>query len=344
MTDFTDILSKLVEGHHLTFEEASAALKTIITGEVPESRIAAFLFGMRMKGETAEELTAFVKVMREAAVHVEVNTEHAVDMCGTGGDHSNTFNISTGAMFVVAGAGVPVLKHGNRSISSKSGSADVLEALGAVALLPPKQVAACFEQTGMAFMFAPFHHPAMKYVMPARKSLGMRTFFNILGPLLNPAGVKRQLIGAYSRDTAEMMIRILANLGTEYAYSVNAHDGLDEFSTTGQSDVFVLKNSVHSESILFDPSTLGYPKCSLGDLAGGDNLANAAIIREMYEGRGDRFHRDIVELNATFAIHASGKYVSLDDASHAARESLLSGAAADALKRFTECTNDLKTD
>ncbi|TVQ08862.1 MAG: anthranilate phosphoribosyltransferase [Balneolaceae bacterium] len=341
MTDFTDILHKLVTGNDLSSEEASFALKKIIAGEIPEARIAAFLFGMRMKGETIEELTAFVKVMREAAIHVDVNTEHAVDMCGTGGDHSNTFNISTGAMFVVAGAGIPVLKHGNRSISSNSGSADVLEALGINALLPPDKIAACFDQSGIAFMFAPFHHPAMKHVMPARKSLAMRTFFNILGPLMNPAGVKRQLIGAYNRETAETMIRILANLGTEFAYTVNAHDGLDEFSTTSQSDVFVLKNSVHSESILFDPETLGYKKCTLDDLKGGDSHANAAIISDLLNGKGDRYHRDIVELNATFAIHASGKYSTLAEAGNAAKESIDSGAAAIALKRFTDCSNDL---
>jgi anthranilate phosphoribosyltransferase len=341
MNDFTSILNKLAESRDLTSEEASYSLGSIISGNVPEARIAAFLFGMRIKGETAEELTAFVKIMREAAVTVEVNTDMAVDMCGTGGDHSNTFNISTGAMFVVAGAGIPVLKHGNRSISSKSGSADVLEALGAVALLPPDQIPASFEQCGMAFMFAPYHHPAMKHVMPARKGLGMRTFFNILGPLLNPAGVKRQLIGAYSRETAEMMIRILANLGTEYAYSVNAHDGLDEFSTTGHSDVFVLKNSVHSGSILFDPLNLGYQKCTIDDLKGGDNVANALIIRDLLEGRGDRYHREIVELNATFALHASGKYITLEEAQAAAKESIESGAAATALNRFVECTNDL---
>jgi anthranilate phosphoribosyltransferase len=341
MSDFTDILNKLVTGNDLSSEEASSALKAIITGEIPEARIAAFLFGMRMKGETIEELTAFVKVMREASIHVDVNTEHAVDMCGTGGDHSNTFNISTGAMFVVAGAGIPVLKHGNRSISSNSGSADVLEALGVKALLPPDKIAACFDQSGMAFMFAPFHHPAMKHVMPARKSLAMRTFFNILGPLMNPAGVKRQLVGAYNRETAETMIKILANLGTEFAYTVNAHDGLDEFSTTSQSDVFVLKNSVHSESILFDPETLGYKRCEMDDLKGGDSQANAVIISNLLEGKGDRYHRDIVELNATFAIHASGKYATLTEAGNAARESIDSGAAANALKRFIDCSNDL---
>jgi anthranilate phosphoribosyltransferase len=340
-SDFTDILNKLVTGSDLTPDEATLALRSIISGDVPDARIAAFLFGMRMKGETIDELTAFVKVMRNAAVKVDVDIENAVDMCGTGGDHSNTFNISTGAMFVVAGAGVPVLKHGNRSISSNSGSADVLEALGVKALLPPDKVAACFEQSGMAFMFAPFHHPAMKYVMPARKALGMRTFFNILGPLLNPAGVKRQLIGAFSRETAETMVRILANLGTEFAYTVNAHDGLDEFSTTDQSDVFVLKNSVHSESILFDPTTLGYQRCTMDDLRGGDSQANAAIISDLLHSKGDRYHRDIVELNATFAIHASGRVASLAEASKAAKESIDSGAAADALKRFVDCTNDL---
>ena len=201
--NFTDLLEKLSHRQDLSAEEATYAMSNILSGDVPDTRISAFLFGMRSKGETIDELTAFVRTMREVGVRLDVDVTHAVDTCGTGGDHSGTFNISTASMFVVAGAGVPVLKHGNRSISSRSGSYDVLEKLGAVPSLDPGKVKQCFNNTNMAFMFAPLFHPAMKHVMTARRELGMRTFFNILGPLLNPAGVKRQIIGAYNRDVAQ---------------------------------------------------------------------------------------------------------------------------------------------
>lgn len=338
---FIEILEKISDRNDLTADEAAFALNCVISGELPESQIAAFLFGMRSKGETIQELTSFVKVMREAAVKVDVNLEHAVDMCGTGGDHSGTFNISTAAMFVAAGAGVPVLKHGNRSISSKSGSYDVLQELGVVPNLEANQVQKCFNETGMAFMFAPVHHPAMKFVMPARKSLGMRTFFNVLGPLLNPAGVKRQVIGAYNRDVASIMIRILTNLDTEYAFTLHAHDGLDEVSTTGLTDIFELKNSVSSDLVRFDPTELGYEQVTLSQLEGGDATHNAAIIRSIMEGKSTTMQRDIVELNATFSIYVSGKAGSLQESRDRAAESLDSGMALKSLEKFAQCTQDL---
>lgn len=341
MTEFSDILEKLADGRDLTTEEAEAALQSVIDGEVNDPQIAAFLFGMRTKGETIEELTSFVRVMREAAVKPVVDVEGAVDLCGTGGDRSGTFNISTTSMFVVAGAGVPVLKHGNRSVSSNSGSADVLEALGGVATLHKEQVEEVFNDIGLAFMYAPYFHPAMKHVMPARRGLGIRTFFNILGPLLNPAGVRRQVVGAFSKEVARQISHILANLDTEFAYAVNAHDGLDEVSLTAQSVIFELKERFVSEAVTFDPRSLDFEWVEMDELTGGDAEHNAGIIRNILDDKAEAAQRDITLLNAAFGIHASGKVEHLDQAKELAVESLRSGKAAKALERFIEATNDV---
>lgn len=339
--EFIEILDKLVNHGDLSLDEARHALELIISGEVADERIAAFLTAMRMKGETIEELTAFVEVMREAAIKPQVKTEGAVDLCGTGGDSSGTFNISTASMFIVAGAGVPVLKHGNRSVSSKSGSADVLEALGGVIDLHKEQVEQVFEQTGIVFMFAPNFHPAMKHVMKARRTVGIRTFFNILGPLLNPASVKRQVIGAYSKDIARKIARILANLDTEFAYTLNAHDGLDEVSLSAQTEIFELTHRMMKESTTFDPRSLDFRWTELEELQGGDADFNADIIRSVLTGRAGEPQRDITLLNATFGIHASGKAEHLTEAKELAKESLHSGEARKALDRFVEATNEV---
>ena len=238
MNTLTEILDKLASRTDLSQQEVRSAMQTILRGEASPEQIAAFLIGMRTKGETIDELTEAVRVMREVSVRVDVNTYGAVDLCGTGGDRSGTFNISTTTMFVVAGAGVPVLKHGNRSVSSKSGSFDVLESLGAKPMLGKEQVEIMFQETGMAFMFAPLFHPALKHVMPVRRALRVRTFFNILGPLLNPAGVSRQVIGAFSQEVARQMRDISAGLGAERVITLSAADGLDEFSTVADTEVF----------------------------------------------------------------------------------------------------------
>lgn len=338
---FIDILNRLVNHGDLSLEEAEHALRLIIGGEVESERVASFLTAMRMKGETIEELTAFVKVMRDAAIKPQVEVEGAVDLCGTGGDSSGTFNISTASMFVVAGAGVPVLKHGNRSVSSKSGSADVLEKLGAAIDLQKQQVEEVFEQTGLVFMFAPNFHPAMKHVMKARRTVGIRTFFNILGPLLNPAGVKRQMIGAYSKDVARTIVRILANLDTEFAYTLNAHDGLDEITLTGQTEIFELNKKLMKEATTFDPRSLNFSWTDLEALQGGDADYNANIIRSILANESTEAQRDIILLNATFAIHTSGKVDHLSEAKALAEESLQSGAARRSLDHFIEATNDV---
>ncbi|MEX0646506.1 MAG: anthranilate phosphoribosyltransferase [Balneolaceae bacterium] len=331
---FTEFLEKISGRIHLTEEEASSAMQMILKGNVSNEETAAFLMGMRIKGETVPELTAFVKAMREAAVKIDVDISGAVDLCGTGGDKSGTFNISTAAMFVVAGAGVPVLKHGNRSVSSKSGSYDVLETLGAVPSLDKQKVEKLFNETGMAFMFAPNFHPAMKYVMPARRALKMRTFFNMLGPLLNPAGVKYQVIGAFNKEAAGQMIQILANLQTENAFTLSAHDGLDEVSLTSQSEVFELKSHLSCNSVTFDPVSLGYKRVEAKALLGGDAAMNANIIRRIMDGDSTEAQRNIVELNAAFAIRAAKKADSLEEARALAGESLDSGSAAKKLDLF----------
>ena len=342
MGDFTYILQKISDHSDLESDEAAYALQKIVTGKVNPSHTAAFLFGMTSKGATVEELTAFVHVMREAAVTVEVDTESAIDLCGTGGDKTGTFNISTAAMFVTAGAHVPVLKHGNAGVSSKSGSSDVLKHLGVHPQLPKDKIETCFRETGMAFMFAPIFHPAMAHVMPVRKELGMRTFFNIMGPMLNPAGVKRQMIGAFNLETANSIIRILRNLGTEFAYAVHSEDGLDEFSTTAPTHVYQLMDQNVENSRIVHSGVFGLTQSTMQDLRGGTPEVNAEIIRAILDDKSTRAQREIVLLNAAFAIHTSGIYDDIQEAYYAAEESLETGNAREALKRLADCTSQLQ--
>lgn len=339
--DFKEILNKLSFSENLTEIEAEAAMHLIMSGEISEPKIASFLTAMRLKGESVEELTAFVKVMREKAVKVEVNVDGAIDLVGTGGDQSGTFNISTAASFITAASGVPVIKHGNRSASSKCGSADVLEYLGAAIELGKEQVEEVFKELGMAFMFAPMFHPAMKHVMPARRELGFRTFFNILGPMVNPAGVQRYVIGAFNKETAEKMIHILANLNTDFAYTFNAHDGLDEVSLTSQSEIFELKDNIVSTSVIFDPESIGYHKVTMNEIMGGGKEENAEILKNIMANKGSKAQQNIALLNAAFAIQASGKVSKLEEAKEMAEEALKSGKARKLLSDFTDYTNDV---
>lgn len=338
---FTHFLEKISVSEDLTPSEAEDALQLIVDGDVSNEEVSAFLYGMRMKGESVEELTSFVNVMRQAMVPVEVDIAGAVDLCGTGGDKTGTFNISTAAMFVVAGAGIPVLKHGNRSVSSKSGSFDVLEVLGAVPDLPKKKVEKLYEETGMAFMFAPNFHPAMKYVMPARRALRLRTFFNLLGPMLNPAGVQHQVVGAFSDEAAAMIIQILANLETKTAYSLHAHDGLDEVSLSSLTNIYELKSSISGNSTTFDPNMLGFDKVDFKELLGGDAKFNADILNNIIDGKASYAQKSIVELNAAFGIVVSGKAESLEDAAEMASESIKSGQARKKLNAFIETSRRL---
>lgn len=336
-----ETLQKLSFAENLNREEAYDALDLIMSGKCSSEQVAGFLTAMRMKGETIDELTGFVQVMREKSVKVDVDTKGAVDLVGTGGDKSGTFNISTTAAFVTAGAGVPMIKHGNRSASSKCGSADLLEHLGAVIELDHEQVAHVFNEVGMAFMYAPMFHPAMKYVMPPRRELGFRTFFNILGPMCNPAGVNRYMIGAFNKKVAEQMAMILSNLDTEFAYTFNSLDGLDEISTTSEANIFEVQDHMVSTAFTFSPDSLGFDRMQVTDLLGGDSKKNAEIFTNILNDKATPAQRDIVILNATFAIQVSGKVNSLVEAKEMAEESLYSGAAAKMASDFIEATNEV---
>jgi len=341
MDNFKPILEKLAQRQDLTPQEARNALGGIINGDVGVERTTAFLLGMRSKGETIEELTTFVEVMRDAAESPDVDVDGAVDLCGTGGDNLGTFNISTAAMFVVAGAGVPVLKHGNRSVSSKSGSADVLEALDIVATLHKEQIERVFKEINVSFMIAPNFHPTMKHVMPARQILGIRSFFNTMGPLLNPAGVRRQVVGAFDNRTARQIAQILSNLDSERVYSVHSRDGMDELSLNSPTFIHEIKDNEYVGEQEFNASSLGFSPVGLQELEGGDRFYNANIIRSVLEGKGEQAHRNIVLLNATFGIHVSGKADSLEQAKQMALESIDSGAALKTMKHMSEVTNDI---
>lgn len=343
MMDIKGILEKLSFAENLSSEEAEASMNAIMSGEFNTEQVAGFLTAMRLKGETVTELTAFVKVMREKSVKVNVNVEGAVDLVGTGGDKSGTFNISTISAIVTAGAGVPVIKHGNRSASSKCGSADVLAQLGAKIELDHKGVEQVYNEVGMAFMFAPMFHPAMKYVMPARRALGFRTFFNILGPLCNPAGVKRYVIGAFSKEVAEKMAHILANLDTEFGYTFNSHDGLDEVSTTSNAEIFEIKDNLISEGIMFTPESIGFQRVEMDRLMGGNPDLNADIFNNILVNKATKAQKEIALLNATFAIQASGKVETLADAKELATDSLESGKARKLFNQFVEATNSVGT-
>ncbi|RNC85499.1 MAG: anthranilate phosphoribosyltransferase [Balneola sp.] len=337
-----EILEKLSFGEDLTSEEAELALNLIMNGEVSSEQVAGFLTAMRIKGETIDELTSFVRVMRNKSTKVNVDVTGAVDLVGTGGDKSGTFNISTVSAVITAGAGVPIIKHGNRSASSQCGSADVLAQLGANIELGASEVEKVFNEVGMAFMFAPMFHPAMKYVMPARRALGFRTFFNILGPLSNPAGVNRYVIGAFSKDVAQKMVRILAKLDTEFAYTFNSYDGLDEISTTSDAEIFEVKDSVASQAFSFAPESLGFQRVGMDTLTGGTPELNAEIFSGILNNTATNAQKDIVLLNATFAIQASGKVDTLKEAKELAIDSLESGKAKKLFKNFVEATNNVE--
>lgn len=335
---FTNILEKLSRSENLTSEEATVAMHSIAHGFVSGEEIAAFLIAIRIKGETLTELTAFIQVLRDASIPVEVDTKGAVDLCGTGGDKSGTFNISTASMFVVAGAGVPVLKHGNRSVSSISGSSDVLEVLGVRMDLKKEQVEKVFNNTGMAFMFAPNFHPAMKHVVPVRRALKMRTFFNIVGPLLNPSKVEHQVVGAFNLTTAKTMAAILAQMNTKRAFAVHAQDGLDEVSLSSKTEIYEVNGSVRSESYLFDPEEHGFKKSDLKDLIGGNSDVNAEIIKNILSGISTDAQRDVVLLNSAFAIHVSGAAATLEKGLEMARNSINSGSAASKLTELAKAS------
>ncbi len=334
-----EVIAKLLDRQDLSLAEAEAAMDVIMSGEATPAQIGAFLVALRMKGETVEEIAGCARSMRRNAVRVPMQHEGPiVDTCGTGGDRSGTFNISTTAAFVVAGAGVPVAKHGNRSVSSKCGSADVLEALGVNIQLTPEQVARCIDEIGIGFLFAPNFHPAMRYAIGPRRELGVRTVFNILGPLTNPAFATHQVLGVYDPALTEVMARVLAEMGSKAAFVVHGADGLDELSTTGVNRVSHMRDG-QVETFELDPAELGLPRASLADLRGGDAAENAAICRRILSGEERGPRRDVVLLNAAAAL-ATGTG-DLRVGLERAREVLDSGAALRKLDAFVELSQSL---
>ncbi|MGD9100351.1 MAG: anthranilate phosphoribosyltransferase [Anaerolineae bacterium] len=336
--DIKQAIAHLVQGQDLTEVEAEMVMEQIMSGQATTAQIGGFLIALRLKGETVEEVTGFARAMRRNAIAVRSRHRQLVDTCGTGGDGCGTFNVSTMAAFVVAGAGLPVSKHGNRSVSSKCGSADVLQALGVRLELSPEQVGACIDEVGIGFLYAPLLHPAMKHAIGPRREMGVRTVFNILGPLTNPAGAQVQVLGVYDKALTEMMARVLNSLGCQAAFVVHGADGLDELSTTGPNQVSRLQDGQVRTSTL-DPLDLGLPRAMSADLEGGDAEENAAIFRAVLDGEpGPR--RDVVLLNAAAGLVAGGGAQDLPEGLCLAAQSIDSGAAQDKLQALVAFTNN----
>jgi anthranilate phosphoribosyltransferase len=329
-----EYIQKLVDRQELSENEAAEAMRTIMSGKATQAQIGSFVTALRMKGESVSDVTAFARIMREFGVQIHPRTGRTlVDMCGTGGDTIKTFNISTIASFVVAGAGVPVAKHGNRSVTSKSGSADVLEALGARIDLPPAAVEQMIEEIGFGFMFAPVFHASMKHAVSPRKEVGIRTVFNILGPLTNPASAQAQVLGVYDASLVLPLADVLRHLGVERALVVHGVGGLDEVSTFGQTIVCEVRKG---ELLPYEigPSDLGLARVSPADLSGGDAAENALLARRLLGASERGPKRDIVVANAACGIYVGGAAPSLPDAVDAAARSIDSGKAMAVLEAY----------
>jgi len=337
MAEITEYIKPLLQGENLGFEQASSLLDCIFDGEVPEAQIAAFLTAMRIKGPAAPELAGLAKSLRTHAVPVKVDVDNLVDTCGTGGGAIKTSNVSTAAAIVAAGAGVYVAKHGNRGITSKCGSADVLEALGVKIDASAQTVAECIKQAHIGFMFAPMFHPAMKYVQPIRKSLGFRTVFNILGPLANPAGVKRQVMGVADESLMQLVAEALKLLGTQYAMVVHGR-GMDEISTVTTTKILELKDG-QIQSKELNPQDFGISLASVEDLKVSDAKTSAAHLRDILTGKEVGPRRDIVILNAAAAIIAGDLAEDFASAIELAQGSISDGRASNCLEKLIEVSN-----
>jgi anthranilate phosphoribosyltransferase len=336
MDDLKSIIGKVATGAPLSREQAASAFDSMMSGEATPSQMGALLMALRVRGETVEEITGAVSVMRAKMLRVDAPAT-AVDIVGTGGDGSGSVNVSTCASFIVAGAGIPVAKHGNRALSSRSGAADVLAALGVKIDLKPDQVGRCVREAGIGFMFAPAHHPAMKNVGPTRVELATRTIFNLLGPLSNPAGVKRQMVGVFSRQWVEPLAQVLKNLGSEAAWVVHGSDGLDEITLTGPTFVAALENG-HIRTFEITPEEAGLGLCDSDGLKGGDAAANAVALQSVLDGLPSPY-RDVALLNAAAALVVAGRAKTLKDGVAVGKESLDSGAAAARLKQLIAVSN-----
>ena len=326
-------LQHVIDGRDLSRDEARAAMDTIMRGEATPAQIGGFLVALRVKGETADEIAGFAEAMRDHVVPVRPARGDLVDTAGTGGDNAHTLNISTAAALVAAAAGAAVAKHGNRAVSSSSGSADVLEALGFELEQEPARIAQSIDEFGFGFMFAPTHHPAMRHAAPVRRELGTRTVFNVLGPLTNPAGARAQVVGVYAPELVRTLAEVLAQLGARRAFVVHGAGGLDELSPAGPNLVGEVVDGSFSERMI-DPLDLGVPRCDPRELAGGSAAENAATIRAIFSGAENGGRRDAILLNAAGAIAAAGHAADLREGLEVARATLASGAAAARLEQL----------
>jgi anthranilate phosphoribosyltransferase len=334
--EFRALIGKVATGATLTREEAAGAFERMMSGEATPSQMGALLMALRVRGETVDEITGAVSAMRAKMLRVNAPPD-AIDVVGTGGDASGSFNISTCAALIVAGGGVPVAKHGNRALSSRSGAADVLTALGVKIDLAPEAIGRCIREAGIGFMFAPAHHPAMKNVAATRVELGTRTIFNLLGPLSNPAGVRRQMIGVFSKQWTQPLAQVLKNLGAERIWVVHGSDGLDEITTAGPTSVSALENGTVT-NFEISPEEVGLPKVKPEHLRGGDAAANAKALRGVLDGEKSAF-RDVALFNAAAAFAVAGKAKTVKDGVALAAHSVDSGEAAKRLERLIMVSN-----
>lgn len=332
-----DVIAKLADRLPLTEKEAEEVMNEIMDGEATQAQIAAYLMGLRLKGETVEEIAGSVRAMRDRAVRIAVGDPLVVDTCGTGGDGRHTFNISTTAAFVVAGAGLTVAKHGNRSISSKCGSADVLAALGVNIDLSPDYVAECINEVGIGFLFAPLYHGAMKHCAAPRHEMGIRTMLNVLGPLTNPAGASIQVLGVYESRLTELLGKVLMHLGSQHCFVVHGMDGLDEVTLTDRTLISEAKGGVLSNYVV-TPEEFGLNRVASKELAGGSSQENAAMTKDVLQGRKGAT-RDIVCLNAAPALVAGRKAKTLQEGFRLAGRTIDSGAAAEKLSQLVAFTS-----
>jgi anthranilate phosphoribosyltransferase len=337
MDNLKSIIGRVATGATLSSDEAAAAFDAMMSGEATPSQMGGLLMALRVRGETVDEITGAVSAMRAKMLRVKAPA-NAVDVVGTGGDGSGSVNVSTCASFIVAGAGVPVAKHGNRALSSRSGAADVLSSLGVRIDIKPEHVGRCVAEAGIGFMFAPSHHPAMKNVAATRVELGTRTIFNLLGPLSNPAGVRRQMVGVFSRQWTQPLAQVLKNLGAERVWVVHGSDGLDEITTAGPTSVAALENGTVT-SFEISPEEVGLPRVKPEHLRGGDAEANANALRGVLEGTHSAF-RDVALFNAAAALVVAGKANTLKEGLHLAVHAVDSGEAEGRLDRLIVVSND----
>lgn len=334
----TQATKKLVINKDLTYDEASSVMDEMMSGQATDAQMAAFLTALRLKGETIDEITACASVMRQKALHVHAKTD-VLDIVGTGGDGTGTFNISTTAAFVIAAAGIPVAKHGNRSMSSKSGSADCLEKLGANISLSPAKCEKVLEKTGICFMFAQGYHSSMKYVGPVRKQIGIRNVFNLLGPLTNPAGASMQITGVYSESLVEPIARVFSKLGVKRGFIFYGKDGMDEVTLTAPTKVCEINNSTF-KTFDITPEKYGLKRCEMKELLGGDGAENAEITRRVLSSKLKGSKRDIVVLNAALGLVAGGRSKSIEDGVRLAGELIDSGRAYEKMEEFIAASNE----